>query len=242
MNTPVTNNSSIVQANKPKVAVVSNNEQSKRNPNHANPNPYLRRYGSHVKSHFSQSRCEFFESSEEENENQDLTKNTNNVNSLNHIGDIKTESKGNQSENNLNSTNPAQINHIKEGFLTVSGTMGKSPSIDSQNSPHASPKKNENIPMHPPVNLPTLNVNGESADLKDFTRKDSLELELEGMDDGEDDRKSALIIKSRRDSVSQNSFDSVAEKIEPEKEFLNKHFQNGKVVQPPKDSSSGQEQ
>lgn len=230
MNTPVTNNSSTCPANKPKEVVGPKPENPNRNPNHDNPNPYLRRYGSHVKSHFSQSRCEFFESSDEEKDANDPTKNLNNVNSLNHINDIKTESKTNQSENNLGVNNQAHLNQIKQGFLTVSGTMGKSPSIDSNNSGQNSPgKDSEGVLLLDEV--PILNVNGENADLKDFTRKDSLELELEGMDDGEDDRKSALIIKSRRDSISQDSFDEGADPIRPEKQFVNKHFQNGKVVE-----------
>ena len=34
--------------------------------NDSNPNPYLRRFGSHIKSHFSQSNCEIFDSAEED--------------------------------------------------------------------------------------------------------------------------------------------------------------------------------
>ena len=68
-----------------------------KNPNHDNPNPYLRRYGSHVKSHFSQSRCEFFESSDEEKKPESAQQNTNNVNSLDHIKDIRTDALGNVS-------------------------------------------------------------------------------------------------------------------------------------------------
>lgn len=38
--------------------------------NDSNPNPYLRRFGSHIKSHFSQSNCEIFGSSDDEGENE----------------------------------------------------------------------------------------------------------------------------------------------------------------------------
>lgn len=227
MNTPATNNSPSSPVNKPKEVATPGQDQPSRNPNHDNPNPYLRRYGSHVKSHFSQSRCEFFESSEDED---NLMTTPNNVNSLNHINDIKAESKTNQSENNLRPANQSQFDQVKQDFLTESGTLGKSPSIDSGHSPQQSPRKASPQESGVLGQVPTLNVNGENADLKDFTRKDSLELELEGLDDGEDDRKSALIIKSRRDSVSQDSFDEGGNQIQPEKQFVNKHFQNGKVV------------
>lgn len=69
-------------------------EPLSKNSNHDNPNPYVRRYGSHVKSHFSQSRCEFFESSDEEKPPESGAPN-NNVNSLDHIKDIRSDALGN---------------------------------------------------------------------------------------------------------------------------------------------------
>lgn len=238
MNTPPTKDSSVLKTNKPKVVAPPGQNPPRQNPNYDNPNPYFRRFGSHVKSHFSQSRCEFFESSEEETPGQEPCGPANNVNSLNHINDFKPESKANQSEDNLNSAGKAPAN-AKLGFLTVSGTMGKSPSIDSEHSPRKSPKKGPG-PLISQENFPALNVNGGSPEVNTFSRKDSLEMELDEMD-GDSDKKSALIIKSRRGSISQDSFDSGTEKIEPEKLLVNQHFQNGKVVSPPADAERPRE-
>jgi hypothetical protein len=60
------------------------------NENNGNPNPYIRRYGSHIKSHFSQSRCEIFDSSDEEKgslKNQVGTQ----LNSMNSMGSMRVE-------------------------------------------------------------------------------------------------------------------------------------------------------
>ena len=87
-------------------------------------NPYVRRYGSHVKSHFSQSRCEFFESSEDETQLKISPEN--NVNSLNHIENIEAHGSKfvNKSLNNIkNELKAEQI--IKEQ---------NPPSIDGNNS------------------------------------------------------------------------------------------------------------
>jgi len=211
------------------------------NPNQNNPNPYLRRYGSHVKSHFSQSRCEFFESSDEEDSKIKSKDNRNNVNSLEHINDIKIEAnnKGNQSASHMGPAKGKDINQVKEEFFTTStnGNMGKSPSIDSNCSNSNDKTPQENLPL-PEVNVPDINVNGESTnEMKTLNRKDSLEMELDEMDDDED-RKSALIIKSRRDSVSQDSFDEGGDKVKPEALFVNKHFKNGEVVEEKKEESN----
>ena len=88
-------------------------EPVKTNPNQDNPNPYFRRYGSHVKSHFSQSRCEFFESSDDDQEANKLKENKNNVNSLGHINDIKIEGEGNHSTNNITTESKVKNNLIK---------------------------------------------------------------------------------------------------------------------------------
>lgn len=58
--------------------------------NNGNPNPYIRRFGSHIKSHFSQSRCEIFDSSDEERgslKNQAGTQ----MNSMNSMGSMRVE-------------------------------------------------------------------------------------------------------------------------------------------------------
>jgi hypothetical protein len=202
-----------------------------KNQNRDNPNPYLRRYGSHVKSHFSQSRCEFFESSDEENKQNQEPVNTNNVNSLDHINDIRPEQSRNISENNIPRT--SNLKPKAQGLQDMekeTNTLGKSPSIDSGHSGKQSPQKQpEELP---PTDVPNLNLNGQEMGLQ---RKDSLEMELDEFDEQESDRKSALIIKSRRGSVSSDSFDRDAEgQIKPEKGFVNKFFENGKVVEEPK--------
>jgi len=196
-------------------------EAIKTNPNQDNPNPYFRRYGSHVKSHFSQSRCEFFESSDDDQERTKPKENNNNVNSLGHINDIKQESKGNQSTNNIGTeTGKDSLEKSKKKFLTVQGTLGRSPSIDSGVSAE---KEEESIP--------TIKINEENIPETGFQRKDSLEMELDEMEDDEEDKKSALIIKSRRDSISEDSFEKQGEQEAPKAQFINKFFQNGKVVE-----------
>lgn len=195
-------------------------EAIKTNPNQDNPNPYFRRYGSHVKSHFSQSRCEFFESSDDDQQGVQTQENKNNVNSLGHINDVKQEFKGNQSTNNITSENDKNtLDKTKKQFMTVQGTMGRSPSIDSG---ILEEKENESVP--------TIKINEENIPDTDYQRKDSLEMELDEMDDDED-KKSALIIKSRRDSISDDSFEKEEGKDAPKDQFINKYFQNGKVVE-----------
>lgn len=209
-------------ADQPKLMDPSSNDPPTQNANQNNPNPYLRRYGSHVKSHFSQSRCEFFESSEEDNKIPQ--ENKNNVNSLDHIKDIKTDGQINHSSNYVGPAQGKNIDQVKEEFFTNNGKMGKSPSIDSQNE-----TMEDSVPL-PEMHIPNLNINGEGVGSKELQRKDSLEMELDDMDD-EDDRKSALIIKSRRGSVSEDSFDEGGDNIKPDVLFVNKHFKNGEVVE-----------
>lgn len=58
--------------------------------NKENPNPYIRRFGSHIKSHFSHSRCEIFDSSEDEKgslRNQVGTE----MSSMNSLGSMQVE-------------------------------------------------------------------------------------------------------------------------------------------------------
>ena len=58
-------------------------------------------------------------------------------------------------------------------------------------------------------------------------------MELDELEENDSDRKSALIIKSRRESLSEDSFDKEAEdQLLPKKGFVNKFFENGKVVDP----------
>ena len=70
-------------------SIESLNEKNK-GENIENPNPYIRRFGSHIKSHFSQSRCEIFGSSDEEKgslKNQAGTQ----MNSMNSMGSMRVE-------------------------------------------------------------------------------------------------------------------------------------------------------
>ena len=219
--------------NQPKLVSEQDPPPQKKMAHKDNPNPYLRRYGSHVKSHFSQSRCEFFESSDEEEIPSINLENKNNVNSLDHIKDIKMEVTENTSENNIKRVSGLKpIDKIKGEFMTTPSPLGKSPSIDSGHSLENSPHKKDPEKELEMTEVPTLNINGEEASERGLQRKDSLEMELDEIDDQEADRKSALIIKSRRDSISEDSFDKEDSKDEkPEKEFVNKFFQNGKVVE-----------
>ena len=100
--------------------------------------------------------------------------------------------------------------------------MGRSPSIDSDVSKEKKQNEDESIP--------TIKINEENIEDTNFQRKDSLEMELDEMEDEEEDRKSALIIKSKRDSISDTSFDK-EENVVPKEKFINKFFENGKIVE-----------
>ena len=189
--------------------------------NSENPNPYIRRYGSYIKSHFSHSRCEIFNSSEDEdcsNVNQIPTQ----QNSLNSMGSMTLQMEFNRPGNNSSLHNldrkifqpnlgksiygGKSVNHIKN-----------SPSIDRENS-------NEQVShFH----------NSEKIDVENTIQnkqpvRNSLEMELD--DDDQDNRSELIINRSRKSSYnSLKSLDCVSNNLaEPGTEFLFKiDFQNG---------------
>ena len=115
-------------------------EVQKTNDNILNPNPYFRRYGSHIKSHFSQSKCEIFGSLDEE-----ITSNVNVIQtdkkSLNSMGSINVRSDFNKPSNvnnsslhNLDRSHKLVINKSLYGARSVKHVKNK-PSIDKTNIP-----------------------------------------------------------------------------------------------------------
>ena len=151
-------------------------------------NPYIRLYGSKVKSHFSQSHCEFFEESDEDKKLQ-TQKHCNNIDSLDHI----------------------------KNMSSLTGNNSNLP---------ASPVQNQKNPVHNRASIYSGDLNNndsptdhDNIEEKSIQMKNSLDLEMEEMDnekdnldvnmehDSEDDKKSALIIHSRRSSFSTDSID-----------------------------------
>ena len=174
--------------------------------NKTNPNPYIRRFGSHIKSHFSQSRCEIFDSSEDEKgslRNQVGTQ----MNSMNSMGSMKVEFNrpGYENKSSLqNLDNVKRKNKIKKSNYRLGSTchVKNNPSID-KGSPFLGLKEK---------------VFGE--DLLEEEKKNKFKLDIE---EGENDTGSLLIInKSRKsDNESLNSAGSDTNNlIEPGAELV----------------------
>lgn len=179
-------------------------EERKNKKSRESPNPYVRRWGSHIKSHFSQSQCEFFESSGDEKK-PTLTINNNNANSLKHleVGSEGIAADPNAPTASLDLTNtPAQAVHKSSLMVTSEIEMGL-PDTD------------------------TLKI--KSPVTTDHRRKNSLEMELEEMDETEmnddDDVRSVLMIRSHRSESSEEEIDSDFEGlVEPGAEIIPKFF------------------
>jgi len=114
-------------------SIESLNEKAK-GENNENPNPYIRRFGSHIKSHFSQSRCEIFDSSDDEQgslKNQVGTQ----MNSMNSMGSMRVEFNrpGEQNKSSLqNLDSLRRKDQIKHSSYRMgsSNHIKNSPSID----------------------------------------------------------------------------------------------------------------
>lgn len=186
--------------NQSPVKIIEKKEDQKTKKNQESPNPYVRRWGSHIKSHFSQSQCEFFESSGDEAQ-PTLTINNNNVNSLNHLEDKRTEGRVSLDAPvaSLDLTEESQRNQTKSSLMVKNQLL------------LSATKMHEDNPQNP------------------LQRKNSLEMELEEMDelekDDDEDAKSALIIRSHRSNDSEDEIDSDFEGlIEPGAEITPKFF------------------
>lgn len=165
--------------------------------NNSNPNPYIRKYGSYVKSHFSQSKCEIFGSSDEEpvvynGSGNMMNSQNNNMNSLDAIN-----CNGNIFNPLSKPINNSSLQHFDREKLFNPSNKSKydnnslvhiknSPSICSEHSPWAN-KDNEGKVI-------------QENDLQ-INDKDSLQDDLEY----EDDNNSQLIIMGSRKS----SFESL---------------------------------
>lgn len=199
--------------NQSPVKMIEKKEDVKIKKNQESPNPYVRRWGSHIKSHFSQSQCEFFESSGDEQQ-PTLTINNNNVNSLKHLEDKRTEGRVSLDAPvaSLDLTEENQRTQTKSSLMV----------------------KNQLL-------LSATKMQEDQND-KPLQRKNSLEMELEEMDeqerDDDEDAKSALIIRSHRSNDSEEEIDSDFEGlIEPGAEIIPKFFP---VPKTPKEKESEQ--
>lgn len=186
--------------NQSPVKMVEKKEEQKHKKNQESPNPYVRRWGSHIKSHFSQSQCEFFESSGDEQQ-PTLTINNNNVNSLNHLEDKRPE-----------------------GRVSLDAPVA---SLDLTEESQRSQNKSS-LMVKNQLLLSATKMQDDGSE-KTLQRKNSLEMELEEMDeqekDDDEDAKSALIIRSHRSNDSEEEIDSDFEGlIEPGAEIIPKFF------------------
>lgn len=171
--------------------------------NNENPNPYIRRFGSHIKSHFSRSRCEIFDSADEDKgslHNQAGTQ----MNSLHSMGSMRADfsqpGEGNKSSlQNLDSLRRKERVKHSSYRMGSSTHIKNSPSID-RGSEHSRPGQ--------------LDLEQEAPDASQF------KLDLESP---ENECQGKLIItRSRKSSLdSVPSVDSdTANLIEPGTELI----------------------
>ena len=88
--------------------------------NEGNPNPYLRRFGSHVKSHFSKSNCEIFGSDEDENTSKALAI-QGNPGSMSSMGSMVVRTEFNAPGNNSSLHNLDREHHLVPGKSMYGG-------------------------------------------------------------------------------------------------------------------------
>ena len=113
-------------------------EDKSKGENNENPNPYIRRFGSHIKSHFSQSRCEIFDSSDDEKgslKNQVGTQ----MNSMNSMGSMragfnKPGENNKSSLQNLDSLKRKDKLKLSNYRLGSTSHIKNNPSIDRGNN------------------------------------------------------------------------------------------------------------
>jgi hypothetical protein len=200
------------------------------NQNLNNPNPYLRKYGSHIKSHFSQSRCEIFESSDDEtNVRVKKPEQTNSINSLHMVNSSKNSSNSALKINNNSSLQHfdrekllSKVNKSKYGEDSATN-IHNSPSICLEQSPYSPQKSKERQ-----IQENNLQI----------VEKESLEDDLENNDYDDDNGSQLIIMGSRKSSLgSLKSFDFDTNNLtEPGTEIINK-FQNHLEKKDPKKNS-----
>lgn len=171
--------------------------------NNENPNPYIRRFGSHIKSHFSRSHCEIFDSGEENKgslKNQAGTQ----MNSLNSMGSMRADfnQPGQQNKSSLqNLDSVRRKDRVKHSNYRLGSSthVKNSPSID-RGSRHLRPGQ--------------LNLEEQAPEASQF------KLDLESPENECEGR--LIINKSGKSSVgSLQSLDSdTANLVEPGTELI----------------------
>ena len=173
--------------------------------NSANPNPYIRKYGSFVKSHFSQSKCEIFNSDDDEDKVPNNVSmhfnNSHNESNLNSLDKINSQNNNFNFKGELpNKSSLQQLENLKSPNIANKSLYCNKSDILLKNSPSICNDKNS-----PEVLCPNLQVL-EEKNMHLENDADSLEAELQNEE--ENLNGSQLIITgSRRSSVG--SFRSV---------------------------------
>lgn len=167
--------------------------------NSDNPNPYIRKYGSYIKSHFSQSKCEIFESSDDEPIV--LIKDSKQKNSINSLHMINSHE--NSLKCVLNTNNNSSLQHFdREKLLSKihKSKYGDSPVANIQNSPSICLEQSP----HSPQEYKERNIEENNLQIQE---KDSLEDDLENNSYDDGNGSQLIIMGSRKSSLG--SFRSI---------------------------------